>query len=288
MPVAVNASGDPVSPPLEAVSAFGPAAPPRVHEVCACPSMLVVALAGETLPPPWVTVKVTETPATGFPFASVARTTTFLESVLPAVALWAFPETIAIWLATPATPVSVKVRAETPEAVASATFVPALVPSVKLAETSPVESVAVERAATLPPPWLTEKLTGTPATAFPFASWAPTTSGASVVPAVALWLFPDWRTSFVAAPDVAVAVNVVGEPVSWPLAAVTVPGPAIRPSVHEARACPIEFVMTVVGETVPPPETTAKRTLAPGEGFPEPSRTVTQRGIGSVAPTAPV
>ena len=79
-PEAVNVTGLPVSPLTAAarVLLLVPAAGPRVQLVrVAIPLALVLTvagLAGLVEPPPPVTVKVTDTPLTGFPFTSVTRT----------------------------------------------------------------------------------------------------------------------------------------------------------------------------------------------------------------------
>ena len=72
MPVAVKVTGDPVRPAREAVSVFAPAVVPnRQLPTVAIPAALVVGLAPVTEPPPEATAKVTTTPETGLPPASV-------------------------------------------------------------------------------------------------------------------------------------------------------------------------------------------------------------------------
>src|SRR5437868_4505579 len=68
-------------------------------------------------------------------------------------------------------------------------------------------------------------------------------------------------------PAVPVAVNVIGEPVR-PLAfAVAVLAPAFGPSFSVLPACPCAVVVTVVADSVPPPDATANVTLYPETGF---------------------
>ena len=69
VPVAVKFTGLPVSPPDVAWRLLAPGVVPRVQLVtCAIPAALVATIAGDAapvLPPPLVTVNVTDTPATG-------------------------------------------------------------------------------------------------------------------------------------------------------------------------------------------------------------------------------
>src|SRR5439155_778625 len=111
VPVAVKVTGLPVSPVDVAVSEFGPAMGPKVHEVTsAIPlAFVVTGVVGVTEPPPDATANVTVTPATGLPFASCAITDGFTSTAVPAVDVWPSPALIAIRLATPAVPVAVKV-----------------------------------------------------------------------------------------------------------------------------------------------------------------------------------
>src|SRR5947208_5476428 len=111
VPVAVKVTGLPVSPVAAAVSEFGPAVGPSVHDVTApIPLALVVTgVVGLTVPPPVATANVTRTPATGFPFASRTITDGATGTVVPAVADWSLPALIAICVAAPAVPVAGKV-----------------------------------------------------------------------------------------------------------------------------------------------------------------------------------
>src|SRR5690242_16269902 len=111
VPVAVNVTGLPVSPVDVAVSVFGPAVGPSVHDVTvAIPLVPVVtAVVGLTVPPPEATANVTATPLTGLPFASRTITEGSTTTAVPAVAVWPFPALTAIEVAAPAVPVAVNV-----------------------------------------------------------------------------------------------------------------------------------------------------------------------------------
>src|SRR5687768_15551831 len=95
VPVAVKTTGSPAraSAPTVASSVLAPAVVPSVHDVSAAmPALFVVTvppLAGEVLPPPAVTVKVTTTPETGLPLASRTITDGGVGTTVPAVALCA-------------------------------------------------------------------------------------------------------------------------------------------------------------------------------------------------------
>src|SRR5207247_2185723 len=111
VPVAVNVTGLPASPVAVAVSEFGPAVGPNVHDVTAAIPFapVVTGVVGVTVPPPEATTNVTLTPATGLPFASRTITEGGVGTVVPAVADWLFPALSAIELAAPAVPVAVNV-----------------------------------------------------------------------------------------------------------------------------------------------------------------------------------
>lgn len=75
VPVAVKVTGDPVSDPLAAVSAFDPAVGPSVQlPTVAIPFEPVVADNPVPEPPPVATAKVTATPLTGLLFTSFTMT----------------------------------------------------------------------------------------------------------------------------------------------------------------------------------------------------------------------
>src|SRR5712692_5122434 len=98
-------------------------------------------------------------------------------------------------VATPATPVAVKdtglpVR---PPAVAVNVFVPAVGPSVQdVTAAMPLALVVTAVVGlTVPPPPVTAKVTATPATGLPLASFTITDGGtATAVPTVAVWVLP--------------------------------------------------------------------------------------------------
>ena len=72
-----------VTPVTRAATVLSPGASPSVSRVCARPLLFVVALAGETLPPPAVTANLTVTPDTGSSFSSITSTTSGLASRAP-------------------------------------------------------------------------------------------------------------------------------------------------------------------------------------------------------------
>ena len=73
-PDAVKVTGEPVNPAEVAVAVLGPSSGPSVNAADAIPSVAVVDTGGATAPPPAVTAQSTETPATGLPNSSSART----------------------------------------------------------------------------------------------------------------------------------------------------------------------------------------------------------------------
>src|SRR5690349_9376897 len=111
MPVAVKVTGLPVSPAALAVSVFGPALVPRVHEVTAAIPLapVVTAVVGATVPPPDATANVTATPATGLLFASRTITDGGVATAVFTVAVWLLPALTAMLPALPAVPVAVNV-----------------------------------------------------------------------------------------------------------------------------------------------------------------------------------
>src|SRR5439155_8501 len=121
VPVAVKVSGLPVSVPDVAVRVFGPAVGRNVQEVTAVMPFAPDATANRTRPA-----------APGLPFASCASPDGFTSPAVPAVAVWPSPALMAIWLATPAVPVAVKVAGlpVSPVAVAVRVLLPAVGPNV--------------------------------------------------------------------------------------------------------------------------------------------------------------
>src|SRR6266852_6404350 len=117
----------------------------------------------------------------------------------------------ASWAAGPATPVAVKdtgLPVKAP-AVAVNVFVPATAPSVQdvTAAMPPALVVTAVVGFTVPPPPVIAKVTATPATGLPLASFTITDGGmATAVPTVADWLSPAFKASWVAGPAVTFTV----------------------------------------------------------------------------------
>src|SRR5439155_4918245 len=162
------------------------------------PEVLVLTtagLAGTREPPPAVSVKVTETPETGFPVASVTLTDGGALAAVPTVALWDVAELAAIVLAAPMVADAVKVMGlpASPMALAVSELlpVPAPGPSVQLVRVAtPAASVLTTAGlagTVVPPPAVMVKVTPKPETGFPLASVTLTEGGApTAVPAVAV------------------------------------------------------------------------------------------------------
>ena len=170
MPVAANVIGLPVSPVAVAISVFGPAVGPRVHDAAAAIPLapVVTGVVGVAVPPPEATAKVTATPPTGFPFASRTITDGFTATAVPAVADCPLPAFTAIEPAAPAVPVALNVTGlpESPVAVAVSVLGPAVGPRVHDV-TAAIPSAPVATAVvgfTVPPPEPTAKVTATPPT----------------------------------------------------------------------------------------------------------------------------
>jgi hypothetical protein len=188
VPVAVNVMV-PDTPAAVAVAVFVPGVVPNVHVVAvAMPLAFVFTVAGVMEPPPPVTLKLTATPLTPLPFASLTFTLGG-DTVPPAVPLKVVAEFAVITLAGPTVPVAVKpTDPETPAAAALTLFVPAVVPSVHVvAVAMPLALVCTVLGDTVPPPAVTLNVTVTPLTPLPLASLTFTLGGAlTAVPAVAL------------------------------------------------------------------------------------------------------
>ena len=91
VPVAVKVT-EPPTPAAVAVSVLAPAAGPRVQRpMVATPEASVVGVVPVTEPPPEATAKVTMTPETGLPPASVTLTDGAVATAAPAVATWPSP-----------------------------------------------------------------------------------------------------------------------------------------------------------------------------------------------------
>jgi hypothetical protein len=104
VPVAIKITGEPVSVPLVAVSVLVPAVGPMVQlPTVAIPAEFVVADAELTVPPPPITVKVTLTPLTGLPLASLTMTLGGVATAVLTAAFWLVTEFGSIWVAAAAT-----------------------------------------------------------------------------------------------------------------------------------------------------------------------------------------
>ena len=91
VPVAVKVT-DPLMPAAVAVSVFAPAIVPSVQlPTVATPKASVVGVSPVAEPPPEATAKVTTTPETGFPPASVTSTLGAAATAEAATALWPLP-----------------------------------------------------------------------------------------------------------------------------------------------------------------------------------------------------
>jgi hypothetical protein len=103
VPVVVKVNGDPLKLPLVAVSVFAPAVVPRVQAgLVATPELSVVtAIVEANEPPPVATAKVTDTPLTALPCASVTFTDGAVATAVFTVALWVLPPFTAIVVAVP-------------------------------------------------------------------------------------------------------------------------------------------------------------------------------------------
>src|SRR5207237_486853 len=153
---------------------------------------------------------VTVAPLTGFPNSSFTVTVIVAAfapedaAIVPGAA--ATSERAA--LGAPAVPVAVKVIGLpfTPGAVAVSVFWPAAVPSVQVPTVAmPPASVVWLAPVMLPFPAVTAKVTATPGTGLPLASFT-ITEGAicTAVPAVTVWLLPAFTAIWVAAPAIRV------------------------------------------------------------------------------------
>ena len=108
VPVAMKVTGLPVSPAAAAVSVFAPTVVLRVQlPTVAMPPASVVWLAPVMLPFPGVTAKVTATPDTGLPLASLTITDGGIGTAVPTVTVCLSPALIAICVAGPAVTVTV-------------------------------------------------------------------------------------------------------------------------------------------------------------------------------------
>jgi hypothetical protein len=306
VPEAVKVTGLPERPVAAAVSVLllVPAVGPRVQLVSvATPEALVLTtagLAGTVLPPPAVTVNVTETPETGLPPASVTRTEGGALTAVPTVADCETAELAAIVVAVPVVPEAVKVTGLPERPVAAAVtvllLVPAVGPRVQLVRVATPEAFVLTAAGLAgvvdPPPAVRVKVTETPETGLPPASVIRTEGGAlTAVPTVALWETAELAAIVVAVPVVPEAVKVTGLPERPVAAAVTVLllVPAAGPRVQLVSvATPEAFVLTVAGlagVVDPPPAVRVNVTATPETGLPPASVTRIEGGALTAVPT---
>jgi hypothetical protein len=103
VPVAVKVMGEPLRLPLVTVIVLAPAVAPKVQAgLIAIPALsLVTALLEAIEPPPVATAKVTDTPLTALPCASVTWTDGAVATAVFTVALWLLPLFTAIVVAVP-------------------------------------------------------------------------------------------------------------------------------------------------------------------------------------------
>src|SRR5205823_414131 len=141
---------------------------------------------------------------------------------------------------------------------------------------APVGPVAIT-AVTLVPAWLT---------ALPFASRSCRTGGGvNATPLCAVAGGGVLIVSWVAAPAVAVALKLTGDPAP---VACTVCVPAAVPSVQVVAAMPLPLLVDVVGLTDPLPVAGVHVTETPPTGLLNRSATRTESCVGKVVPTVPV
>src|SRR5713101_4063006 len=271
IPVAVNATGLPARPAAVAVRVFVPAVVAKVHDVTAAIPLAFVgtAVVGLTVPPPDATVNVTATPATGHPNEFVTRTDGAMATALPALAVWLFPPLMAIWVAAPAVLVAAKFTGlpVSPGAVAVRVFVPHVVPSVQEV-TAAMPPALVSTAlvgVTVPPPTVTAKVTATPATGLPLASFTITDGGMSTaVPTVAVWVLPAFTATWVAVPAVTVtAPDVTAVSPGEVKLSVRAPTKPVMARLVNTAAPPAVVVTVAVPPSVPPPVAMAAVTDVP-------------------------
>ena len=264
---------------------------PRVHEPrVAIPDELVV---GELLPSepfPLFTVKNTATPFTGFGIASVTSAAGAVGRRAFTCAVWLFPALTVMNFGLPAVAVALMVTGlpvRTPE-VAVIVLVTAAVPRVQLPTVAiPEAFVTGDPPVRPPPPAVTAKVTETPDTGLPWASVTSTDGAmARVAPTVSACPPPALSAMILAAPCVAIALKVTGDPISPPTVAVTFCVSAVSPRTHCATAMPLALVIEV-GGMVPVPLVTAQVTVTPLTGF-TPSVTSTESRRARVARTVSV
>jgi len=171
----------------------------------------VVEEVGFTDPPPVAACQSTRTPETGLPRASVTSTSCGVASVEPTCPLRLSPELLVRDAAAPTVAVAVNVTGlpVSAGAVAVSVFAPAVGPSVhdRTAATPSVPVMTGVVGSTVPLPVATAKLTETPLTGLPLASFTTAAGGiATAVPATADWSLPAPTAIVAAAPALSVIV----------------------------------------------------------------------------------
>ncbi len=176
-----------------------------------------------------------------------------------------------------------------PVLVAVMVLLPAVPPSVTVAWAVPVASVGPLAGVTIAEPEVTNHLTVTPDTPLPNWSLTFTWSGFARLELTApVWLSPLTKVSRVAAPGVAVAVKVTGDPVAPLKVAVAVWVPAVWPNVQVALDIPMASVAPeFAGLTAAPVPEVAHVTVVPTCGVPL-NVTTTRSGLARAVVTAPV
>ena len=286
-PVALKVSGLPVSPAEVAVTVFAPTTGPRVQAVSvAMPAALVaIGVVGRMFPPPPVTAKATDTPATGLPLMSVTLTDGGAAAGWPAVSVCVVAELARSVVAAADVPVAWKVT-ENPDELAMRELPPATVPSVQRVAARPLTSVVADVGLVVPAPVAIAKVTLRPGTPLPLPSSRRTTNDSgTALPAAAVWLSPEALISEAGAAGNAVIVKATGDPLSPAAVAVAPCGPAAAPSVRRVAAVPTVPVVLDAGLTVPPP-VGAQATTPPLTALPYRSVILTTRDSGSAAPTS--
>ena len=286
MPVAVKVTGFGVIPPgaAVAVSEFGPATLPSVHDAAvATPEALVVtAVTGSTAPPPPATANVTDTPATGLLLASRTSTAGAVVTAVPAVADCPSPTLMLIWVGAPAVMFTDDEVAAVSPALANwsvrAPTVPVMDSPANVANPAALVLI-VATPPNAPPPVKIDAVTDTTAaTGFPDASRTWTVGCcAKLAPLAAEADGCVTMVNWVAAPAVMpTADEVAGVTPALVNCKVRDPTvPVMAKSVKVAK--PEALVLTVVvPPSVPPPEAIAAVTdTAADTGFPDASRSCT-------------
>ena len=160
------------SPPAVAESVLRPTALPTAQlPTVAIPAALVTWSAPVAEPPPATTAKVTATPSTGLPKASVTKTEGATETAVWITGFCPSPVLSTIRVGGPASAVAETVVGTiTPGTDASIACGPAMVPSVHTVLTCPAADVDAEPGSRLPAPTATVIVTGAPGTGVPKTS----------------------------------------------------------------------------------------------------------------------